>query len=318
MAIDPKKIAEALAELPKDASEEQFHKKIAAVFLAAEAVEPPKEEKADEAAGAPEEAGEPVADAALAKPPVQCSDAPVVAAADPVVAPPAADAPALADAAVSADAAASDCLAALKSATGLDDAGVLAFLRDNADAIGALAGKAPASGDVSVAPSAMSTELAAATAALTARDAQIVALNAEVVSLRAVKEAADKAAAEDRAKSIRLAAEKRVEGLIACGKLLDAQRPMMVDLAVSSPDVFAKYAESAPQVVPLGRVATAPAPTAALDTSDPLDPEQVEALMVGLSAIEPNTDKRRALAESKLRSTKSRKGGTVRIEATGR
>lgn len=314
MALDIKKIAEALAELPKDAGAEQIHKCVEAAILAQEAVEPPKEEK-------PEAPAEPVAEAApLAAAPaeVPCSDAPAVAAADPVVAPPA-DAPALADAAVAGDAAASDALAALKAATGLDDAGVLAFLRDNADAIGALAGKAPDAGQVSDAPSKMSTELSAAQAALTARDAQIVALNAEVVSLRAVKEAADKAAAEEHAKTVRLTAEKRVEGLIACGKLLDAQRPMMVDLAVSSPDVFAKYVETAPQVVPLGVIAAAPAPAAALDTSDPLDPEQVDALMVNLSTIEPNADKRRALAESKLRAVKSRKSnGTVRLEATGR
>lgn len=124
MKFDKAAIADAIANLPDDASAEQIHKAVEGALLIQEAGEPEaKEEK-------PEMGPE----AELAKDPVACSDVPVEMAADPVA--PEAAAP-------SADL----LLNALKDALpGMDDAAILAFVQDNKDKLAALAGEQPKEG----------------------------------------------------------------------------------------------------------------------------------------------------------------------------
>jgi phage I-like protein len=129
MNIDRKKIMEALDELPKDASVEQFHMALEAALLAQAAQE--KSEAEPEAPA--EQLGEPP----MPVPEYPLSDASVVKAAE-------TESTAAPD---DAGAAAKDqIVGALEKALGTDMAGVLAFVQDNADKLASLAKEEPKSG----------------------------------------------------------------------------------------------------------------------------------------------------------------------------
>ncbi len=122
MKFDKALIADAIANLPDDASAEQIHKAVEGALLIQEAGEPEAKEEKPEM--------EPEAE--LAKDPVSCSDVPVEMAEAPKD-----------EAGPSADL----LLGALKDALpGMDDAAILAFVSDNKDAIAKLAGKQPEEG----------------------------------------------------------------------------------------------------------------------------------------------------------------------------
>lgn len=307
MKIDKDAVKKAIDELPDSASAEDIHKAVEAACMLEEA----KSGDAEAAPEAPEveAAKKPDDEAEAEAAPCDAPAAPAAALAEP----PPADAEQLplpeSDEEIKQVAASEEALSLLKDATGLsDDAAALAFLRDNKDAIGALAGKQPESGQPSDAsPLTASTQadgiaLKAATEALTARDAAIATLKAEVAVLSARVAGYDaeaKAKAEAAAKA---QAESRVEALIASGRALDTQRGWLVSLAQTTPAAFEQFFSTAPQVVPTGTVAVG---TAAPAESKPFagSEEEIAAHERALAHVPGYRDpaKRRKAAEEAVR-----------------
>lgn len=146
-------------------------------------------------------------------------------------------------------------MAKLVEATGMDEAGVLAALETNLDAvITALAGTGGSADPMAMSVKALSSSLAAANARL-----------------------AKYVAAEKKLKERELDAE--IDALVSSGRILPAQRGDWRSLAQSSHAQFRKLAASLPRVVPLGTEASAiasPGPGSAalgetvIDMSDPV------------------------------------------------
>ena len=274
MAIDRKKLMEALDQLPKDASVDDYHKALDAVALMEDALAGGSDapDASPDATPAPMAAPAPEAELAVA-PPVTVGATPAAELADPAQSPPP-------------SAAAADALALLMTATGLDEAGVLAFLNDHQDDLKKLAGGQPASGtaaDANGAPgSAMSIEkegvaLSAATARIRAAEAQLKARDAEIVALKAE---ADKAKAGE--------VEARVGRAIELGHVLDKDRDKFVKLGKTSPELLAEWlgeAATSP-AVPTGVIAAKTDAAATTETMDlsKFPADEVAALTANLKA----------------------------------
>jgi hypothetical protein len=196
MAIDKAAISDALAALPKDATADQYHMALEAALLAQAAVsgEPLDAPKAEGEAEAPEMSAE------LSAPPPA-----VEAAAEPGAAP-ASDAATMA-------------LAKLMEATGLDEAGVVAFLGDNAEALAKLAGKQADSG-TTAAPadaSAMAQDITAAK--LAATQAQLTVATQQLSAYKA------------REAAVALSnMEARVDAAVAAGHILPQFKATFIKL----------------------------------------------------------------------------------------
>lgn len=207
-------MAEALKALGDDATIEQIsewaaHRK---AQLAVESGESAAAEASEPAPEAPK--AEEVPEAELAAPPAP--EAVEAAQGDPAEGEPAPEAE---DA--SGDAAAK-VVEAIASAAGLDLAGALAALEENADAIAAMLSGAPAE-----------------------EMATLSRVEALAVELRRVTEERDALAAS--------IAESKVDAAIAAGRFLDTQRETLVKLARKAPEEFAGLLASAPAAVPVGR-----------------------------------------------------------------
>lgn len=138
-----------------------------------------------------------------------------------------------------------EALEMLKQATGLDDAGALAFLRDNLEAISALA-KGGASAPMGDSGEEFMNK--AATARITALTAKLDATHAESVKALAAKDA-ELAALKTKIN------ENEVDGLIRDGKILDSERAFAVQLASRDRSLFDQWYSSKGTSVPTGVVA---------------------------------------------------------------
>lgn len=279
MKFDMKKIIEAMGELPKDASAEQLHKALEAAILAQEAMEKPAAE-------------EPAPEAPEAEDPAEMSQpaklgAVEVAAADPT---PADTVPE--DKAADA---ASQVLGALEKALGMDAAGVLAFVTENADKLAALAGEQPQSGTPADQAAMSDVRLSAAVARAEAVESKLAALEAELATFRAE---AEKAAAAEL--------EASVDGAIKAGHILPAHRETFVKLGrLNRAELDAELVRlsRAPQV-PQGRV-VARQPAGATGAGIVANDEGEAAIIRQLTGSPASTVKRaldnyRAAASAKL------------------
>lgn len=250
MKLDIAKITAALSEMPESASGEQMHMALEAAILAQEALEKPKAEKPEEEE-APEMAstGEP--------PVVEMAATMPVAAAEPMT-----EAPEAVPEDKSAEAA-MQIMGALEKATGLDPAGVLAFVMDNQDAIASMAKNEPKSGSPAEDAALSDVRLSAAVARAETAEQRFAALEAELTEYRAAK-----------AKAEQDALDARVDDAIKAGHILPAHRDTFIKLGrLSSADLEAELARvaKAPQV-PTGRlVAAAPLRGGTVDGSDPAE-----------------------------------------------
>ncbi len=315
--MDLKKIfADALAELPKDATPEQLVAYIQAKAEVEAAIEG-KPETPDTAGAAaasadaqepakpptPDDAnpGTPAANAATPPTPAPCADPPPPPAGDssgdPNPNPPqGGDPKAAAGEAV---------LEMLTQATGMDAAACIEWVRANMDAIANLAKSGAA------AMTKLSRDLRIA-------DGQVAALAAKLAEYAAKDEQAKK----DAETAKRKGAEAQVNALIECGRALDTQREDLVGLAIENPERFERIAKTMPQIVPTGRVA---APDNAdksgvddVDEASLSDDERgwFKAFDVQLKSSVPDPKQRRALAAKALRERMTR--GTSPAPTNGR
>lgn len=136
----------------------------------------------------------------------------------------------------------------LAAATGLDAAALVAFVSDNSEAIGALAGKQPDSGQPSDKPGAPAAPAVGASAVVAELESTKAILSKTVTDLekertvRLAREAAEK----------KSAAEAKADALIKSGKAFDTARPHLVTLAHDSPEAFDNLVKLLPEVVPQG------------------------------------------------------------------
>lgn len=166
---------------------------------------------------------------------------------------------ALADSPEAVDAAAKAAFEKLSVATGLDAAGVLAFVSDNLEKIAALAGVQPESGQPSDKPAdaapEMSAPAVAASAEKAADDARRLALEAE---LQAERDRVAKLSAELESKQkheTELAVNAVVEEAIATGVALAAERESLRELAIAGGvDRMRKYLSARKPAVPTKRL----------------------------------------------------------------
>lgn len=143
-------------------------------------------------------------------------------------------------------------VSAAASAAGMDVATVLGALRDRAEEFVAWVGSQPGSGTPA--------EATALTRKLAAKEEAIVALSSRAVTaeteLARLKKAADDAkTVADKAK-----AEADVDELVKCGRALPTQRDTLVKMAINDRPNFDEFVKTAPQVVPVGRVAAKDGP----------------------------------------------------------
>lgn len=231
----------------KEFTPEQLAALIEALAKMAEAQEG---EKAEEPAAAPAAAAAPETPAALAVPPPSPAAAPPGASlAEPP--PPPGDAT---------ESGASMFFASLMEATGLDEAGLLAALDANKDAIVSMLSSG--SSDISAA----------------ARSPLVTALSAQLAEAKAkLKGYEDKEAAAEAA-TLDAQADADVDAVIAAGKILPAQKATWRSLARADRPRFVELTKDLPAVVKLGREASAiPAPLEkTLDVLDEKDPRIVE------------------------------------------
>lgn len=268
MVLDKQAIKDAIDALPKDAGAEQVHKAIEGVLLIAEAQEKPVEEA-------------PVVEAPEAEP-AEMSCLPKKASIDPVAA--AAEvAPGIGD---KEQASSQLVLDKLMSLTGLDEAGALAFLTDNAAAIEKLAGKQADSG------------MPADQAALSAVREET--LTAKVTELSRQLDAYRAREAEETAKAL----EAKIDKAIELGHILPHHREVFVKLGRSSAtDLDEELVKlSRGPAVPTGRIALASNSENAVDPAD-----DVERAIVERNRTNPELMKL-AIAEYRKRSTKKLNG----------
>lgn len=156
----------------------------------------------------------------------------------------------LADSPEAKQAAAQQVFDKLSAASGLDAAALVAAVSDNADAIAALLGKQPESGQPSDKPADAAPAMAAS-----ASPALIAELEATKAILSKYKADADKAnallAARDAAEK-QAKAEAAADAVIKAGKALDTARPHLITLARENPEAFEGLVKSSPQIIPLG------------------------------------------------------------------
>lgn len=139
----------------------------------------------------------------------------------------------------------------LSAACGLDAAALLAAVSDNAEAIAALLGKQPESGQ----PSDKPAEAAPAMAASAVPASVVAELEATKAVLSKYKADADKAnalLAAREAQEKQADAERAADAVIKAGKALDTARPHLVTLARDNRGAFDSLVASMPQVVPTG------------------------------------------------------------------
>lgn len=144
----------------------------------------------------------------------------------------------------------------LAAASGLDAAALLAAVSDNAEAIAALLGKQPESGQPSDKPA---EGAPAVGAALTA---ELEATKAVLSKYKADADKANATLAAHEAKTKNEEAERVVDAVIKAGKVLDTARPHLVTLARDNRPAFDALMASTPQKVPTGEHAPAVPPTA--------------------------------------------------------
>lgn len=152
-------------------------------------------------------------------------------------------------------------LAMLEKATGMDLAALEAFVKENADAIAALAGSQPSSGTQAEQQSqqaSMSINALALSAAKARIDAQAKALEDMTAKVAELTELSRKA--------VERTVESRVDDAVKAGHILDADREKFVKLANASREMFDEFLNDAAKspVVPVGTMTAAP-PTATTD-----------------------------------------------------
>lgn len=253
MKLDIAKITAALSEMPDGASGEQMHMALEAAILAQEALEKPKAEK-------PEVEEAPEMTSTAEPPPVveMAATAPVAAAEPPPVEP----APESVPEDKSADAA-MQIMGTLEKATGLDPAGVLAFVSDNQDAIAAMAKNEPQSGTPAEDAALSDAKFSAVLARAETAEQRFAALEAELTEYRTSKAQAEQAALD-----------ARVDAAVKAGHILPAHRDTFVKLGrLSAVDLDTELARVAKSPsVPTGRlVAAAPLRGGSADGSDPAE-----------------------------------------------
>lgn len=147
------------------------------------------------------------------------------------------------DGAAASDAAASAILTKLLEATGMDEAGVLAAVTSNIDAIAKLLTEQPASGGA---------EDAAAAAALSRSATELSATQARVKALELSNKAMSEQLASIEAEKIKA----RVDEAVKLGHILESDRETFVELARTSRSMFDRMLSSASTrpAVPAGRI----------------------------------------------------------------
>lgn len=222
------------------------------------AEEPAEEEKPAEEPELPEMSSDIPALSAAPADAVKLNDAPAPEAA------PVADSVSLADEPAAIEAAGKQVIDKLMQALQLDAAGVVAFVSDKLEAIAALAGKQPDSGQPSDKPADAAPALSvAASAKLKAEAIRLSALEDENVKLRAevAKSNELKLAAEKATKVA--AAKASVNKAVETGRVLAAEREDLETYALSvGVEAFEKYIGKRQPVVSTGRMLSAEEPAA--------------------------------------------------------
>lgn len=246
MKYDKAAVEEAIANLPDDASAEQFHKAVEAALLAQDAASPELEE-------APEEKP---ADLSAAK---ECS-------VDLAEAPKPAEEPA--------GPAADLLMSALKDALpGMDDAAIVAFVQDNKDALAKLAGKQPEDGLPAEDPKSV-TSMSVAVARAEVAEAKAVELSRRLEHFEA-KDAEEKSGRVD----------KLVNEAVEKGTILSSHRDVFLKLGrIDEEDLRVQLTKlSAKPAVPTGKIVQSrnqPNPVSATDTPE----ETIVSLLRGSGA----------------------------------
>lgn len=194
----------------------------------------------------------------------------------------------------------------LEDATGLDLAGVIAFLETNKDAIATMAGKAPKS-----APPGTETDTDFEDPnARMSRDPSTLTLDTLASTVRTLAARIDgyeKRDAEFAANSRKADAETRVSLAVESGRILEGDRAKWLTLAVQSPEAFEQVISTLVPAVPTGRVAALTKPMVSKATDD-ADKDEVAKYDRALSSIVKDPKKRKEIALERIRSRRASEG----------